>query len=206
MIDDMGICYIDTMKQNAHYTREVHETMDKVIAHPLGCDNIVEAVLLAWDKIINTSVSEYHVGTDFVPSPQLLGELLHAIIPLEIIKKFPDQWKAGTGKTEKDLVFISDDNFSIEIKTSSSEKSIYANRSYAKSLDGEKVKDSYFLSVNFDKITSDVSGSPSVRLIRFGYLEQSDWIAQEKESGQQSRLSPQTYKDKLIIIYREENK
>lgn len=47
MIDDMGICYIDTMKQNTHYTREVHETMDKVIAHPLSCDNIVEAVLLA---------------------------------------------------------------------------------------------------------------------------------------------------------------
>lgn len=99
---------------------------------------------------------------------------MHVLIPIEISRLYPHLWRPGINKNEKDLVFIPDDTFSIEIKTSSSAKSIYANRSYAKIGDATKDRNSYFLAVNFEKITTSITDKANIRLIRFGYLHAED--------------------------------
>ena len=43
--------------------------------------------------------------------------------------------------------------------------------------------------------------APTIRRIRFGWLDSSDWIGQKSQTGQQSRLPPEVYKYKLIQVY-----
>ena len=77
------------------------------------------------------------------------------MIPLELSGKYPQLWRREKDTTEKDLVYIPNDNFSIEIKTSSSPRNIFGNRSYAqKSTTGKtkKSKSGYYLVINFEKI------------------------------------------------------
>ena len=38
-------------------------------------------------------------------------------------------------------------------------------------------------------------------MIRFGYLEHVDWIAQTASTGQQARLRKEAYDNKLITLY-----
>jgi hypothetical protein len=38
-------------------------------------------------------------------------------------------------------------------------------------------------------------------MIRFGFLEHTDWIGQASQTGQQARLSTESYKYKLKVLY-----
>ena len=91
----------------------------------------------------------------------------------------------------------------IEIKASSHATQIFANRSYAQPSSNSEIKDKngYYLMINFEKISKS-NPRPKIKMIRFGYIEHSDWIAQKAETGQQSRLSLDAYKNKLIEIYK----
>jgi len=39
-------------------------------------------------------------------------------------------------------------------------------------------------------------------MIRFGWLDHTDWIGQKAATGQQSRLAPETYDLKFKTLYR----
>ncbi|MFM6220227.1 MAG: ScaI family restriction endonuclease, partial [Dolichospermum sp.] len=142
------------------------------------------------------------------PSPQIIGSLLHELIPLELSGKYPQLWRREKDTTEKDLVYIPNDNFSIEIKTSSSPRNIFGNRSYAqKSTTGKtkKSKSGYYLVINFEKIENKRQQidnlslvNPKIKLVRFGWIDQEDWQGQESETGQQASISPDVKKFKLI--------
>jgi len=98
-------------------------------------------------------------------------------------------------------VYIPDDNYSIEVKTSSNPKHIYGNRSYAQSTSkGKKAKSGFYLAINFGNF-SKTGIQPEIRLIRFGWLDSEDWIGQKAETGQQSRLSQDVEKYKLLKLY-----
>jgi len=127
-------------------------------------------------------------------SPQTTGALLHDVIPEYITKNIPG-FRKGLGK-EKDIVYEDNDYFSIELKTSS-QKSIFGNRSYAKSEAG-KSKAGYYLAINFEKISST---SPRITRIQFGWLDHSDWIGQQSETGQQVSLIKDAKENKLITLY-----
>jgi hypothetical protein len=87
--------------------------------------------------------------------------------------------------------------YSIEIKTSGQlGLKIFGNRSYGKSVENpdlaKKEKSGYYITVNFyDRI---------INLIRFGWIDHSDWKAQSSESGQSAGLSEEIYTYKLIPI------
>lgn len=117
--------------------------------------------------------------------------------------KHPNLYKVGTDKTEKDIHCIPDPSLSVEIKASSNPNQIFANRSYAQpeSGKGQKDKDGYYITINFEKFDDAEGESPEILLIRFGYLEHSDWIAQESATGQQARLSTDVYLYKLKVLY-----
>lgn len=112
------------------------------------------------------------IGKDIFPKPQLIGSLLHELIPIEVVEMFPGEWRIDESRDDKDLECIGNKEFSIEIKTSSSEAGIYGNRSYTKTDGGGKSRGTYLLAVNFDKI--EVGITPKIRRIRFGYVEADD--------------------------------
>jgi len=75
-----------------------------------------------------------------------MGFFLHELIPLQLAFLYPQIWRQGLATNEKDVVCLVDDSFSIEIKTSSSVKNIYGNRSYSQVSDtSKKSKSGYYL-------------------------------------------------------------
>ncbi|HGG7675208.1 TPA: ScaI family restriction endonuclease, partial [Neisseria meningitidis] len=64
-----------------------------------------------------------------------------------------------------------------------------------------KSKNGYYLTINFEKFMPDLKLRPEIKIIRFGWLDHTDWIAQTAATGQQARLSPEAYRSKLKILY-----
>lgn len=61
------------------------------------------------------------------------------------------------------------------------------------------------LAVNFEKFSSYINPNPvnpSIRLIRFGWLDGSDWVGQTSDKGQQSRLPSSLENYKLLQLYK----
>lgn len=170
--------------------------------HPLAPEEIKEVVLQSWDDIFLSKIGRrgYKIGKDIYPKPQILGFFLHELIPLEFEKRYLGKWRREISARDKDLIYIPDDNFSIEIKTSSNPNSIFGNRSYAQETEnGKKGKSGYYLAINFEKCT-DTCPSPKILKIRFGWLDHEDWLGQKAATGQQSRLSRDVESFKLIEL------
>lgn len=176
-------------------------TQSLVDKHPLK-DELVDIVFQSWNDIFASNIGGFRIGVDIFPEPQIMGFFLHDLIALRISQKFPD-YKLGNPSTEKDIQNVIDNFLSIEIKTSSHKSKVYANRSYAQpsSVIGKKDKDGYFLTVNFEKFDTNRNTLPGISIIRFGYLEHSDWVAQAAATGQQAHLAPITYKTKFVTLY-----
>ena len=176
-----------------------------VSEHPLNPEEIVEVVLASWKSIFDSrfGTAGFRIGTHIFPKPQIMGFMLHELIPLELQARHPHEWRGDETGDEKDLVCLSDDRFSIELKTSSNPAHIYGNRSYAQRTSrGKKAKTGYYLAVNFEKFGERNTVQPRIRLVRFGWLNFSDWIGQAAPTGQQSRLPPEVENGKLLKLYR----
>lgn len=171
--------------------------------HPLTEQEIVGFCLAAWENLFSSSIGRHNLkfGEHIFPKPQVVGALLHELIPAEIVASYPTTWRREQEKDDKDIVYLPDDLFSIELKTSSNTSQIFGNRSYAQApTRNKKSKDGYYLTVNFEQI-KDASKRPNILMIRFGWLDHTDWIGQTSETGQQARLSPETYSLKLKTLY-----
>lgn len=83
-----------------------------------------------------------------------MGFFLHELMPLELAARYPDLWRNEKSAGDKDIFYIPDDVFSIELKTSSDPWHIYGNRSYAQgNTKGKKAKSGYYLDANFKKFS-----------------------------------------------------
>jgi hypothetical protein len=173
-----------------------------VRAHPLKTAELVEVVLAAWESIFGFKIgAKFEIGRDIFPKPQIMGFFLHELIPLEIAVLHPKEWRGEETGSDKDIVYIPDDKYSIEVKTSSNPLHIYGNRSYAQgSSKGKKSKSGYYLAVNFQKF-SKTNKNPRVLKIRFGWLDSTDWRGQTASTGQQASLTGDTENKKLLTIY-----
>lgn len=170
--------------------------------HPLSKEEIIKIVLDSWESIFKSKVGNtFLIGKDILPKPQIMGFFLHELIPLTLQMRYPDKWRKEETASEKDIIYIPDEKYSVEIKTSSSAKNIYGNRSYAQeSNSSKKSKSGFYLAVNFQNFSSTLK-KPKITKIRFGWLDHIDWIGQTAATGQQSRLSPDVEKNKLITLY-----
>lgn len=177
---------------------------EKLIAdHPLNENELVNMILNAWSNIFDTSIGRHNlkIGQHIFPKPQVIGALLHELIPAELSATLPGQWRGEINAGDKDIVCITDDFYSIELKTSSNPTRIFGNRSYAqKPTLGKKGKDGFYIAVNFEKFSKN-NNRPEILVIRFGWLDHTDWRGQKAESGQQSSLSPETYDLKFKTLY-----
>lgn len=178
-------------------------TEQLVESHPLDTDEIVEVTLEAWQKIMSTKIGdELQIGVDLFPSPQIMGNYLHELIPALMSKRHPDVWRREQTKEDKDLVCLRDNNFSIEIKTSSQNK-IFGNRSYGQENSDNnsgKKKYGYYLAINFEKFT-ETNHNPKIKRIKFGWIDHSDWKAQAAATGQNSTLDGDAWNYKLMQLY-----
>lgn len=124
--------------------------------HPLTADQIVAAVFDAWNGLFTTSIGKHglKIGEHIFPKPQVIGALLHELIPAEFVALDKASWRAEQTADDKDIVYIPDDHYSIELKTSSHPNQIFGNRSYAQApTKDKKGKDGYYLTVNFEKFS-----------------------------------------------------
>lgn len=172
-------------------------------AFPLKMPQLVETVLASWEDIFHSRLGSkgYAIGKDIWPEPQVIGFLLHELIPLNLAATYRRKWARGAAAHQFDAIYLPDDDFSFEIKTSSSASGIFGNRSYAHiSDDASKRRGSFFLAVNFGKF-AEREVRPEIMLIRFGWLGPSDWVGRRAESGQQARLTKEAKAYKLRIIY-----
>lgn len=174
-----------------------------VARHPLNREQLVASILQAWNNIFETSIGVHNlkIGVHIFPKPQVIGALLHELVPAELAAAYPDDWRGEKNANDKDIVYIPDDFYSIELKTSSNPARIFGNRSYAqKPSQGKKGKDGFYIAVNFEKFSSS-NPHPEILVIRFGWLDHTDWKGQKSESGQQASLSPETYNLKFKTLY-----
>lgn len=181
-------------------------TRELVADYPLDENDIVDAVLEAWQGILNSNIAgELQIGIDIIPSPQIMGNYLHELIPIMLERKFPGQWSRDIEKDDKDLVYLPDRYYSTEIKTSSNANNIYGNASYGQedsSNATSKSKDGYYIGVNFEKFDQAPEGQmPRIRKIRIGWLDHSDWHSQSASSGQAATISTTVRDNKLLLIY-----
>ena len=168
-------------------------TRQLVEQYPLSPNEIVDAVLAAWDGILNSRIAgELQIGVGILSSPQSIGIFLHELIPIMLERRFPGVWSRGISKDDKDLVYLPNDFFSTEIKTSSNPNNIYGNASYGQedSADASsKSKDGYYIAVNFEKFDQAPVGQMArIKKIRIGWLDHSDWHSQSASSGQAATI------------------
>jgi len=185
-------------------TQWLQKTKQLVEAHPLKTAELVEVVLHSWNGIFESKLGPkgFQIGKHIFPKPQIMGFLLHELISLEFAARYPKLWIGEQSSSDKDLVYIPDVKYSIEIKTSSARKNIYGNRSYAQESEsvGKKAKSGYYLQVNFGKF-SNATPRPEIQLIKFGWIDHTDWIGQAASTGQQAHLAPVTANNKLLTIH-----
>lgn len=171
---------------------------------PLSKDYLVSLVLKSWDAILRTKIADkWSIAHDVQPKPQIMGFFLHEIIGQYIQADYPKSWRKEKTAADKDVVCITNPDFSLEIKTSSDKNKIFGNRSYAQEVKqgGKKSKSGYYLAINFEKF-EETEKLPQIRLIRFGWLDHTDWIGQSAASGQQARLPKEVENGKLVVIYK----
>ncbi|MCD4738284.1 MAG: ScaI family restriction endonuclease [Anaerolineae bacterium] len=177
------------------------KTRQLIEKHPLDPGEIFEVAIKVWNDIFESDIGSkpFKIGVDLFPRPQIMAFLLHELIPLEFAQRYPTLWRREQTVDEKDMVYIPEPYYSIEIKASSSARRIYGNRSYAqKTQKSKKSKSGYYLAINFQKFGA--KREPGIRLVRFGWLDHSDWIGQKAATGQQARLSPDVEKYKLLEL------
>lgn len=181
------------------------KTLELIKSHPLRVEEIVEVTLKSWEDIFEQTrigSKPFQIGKDIFPKPQILSFLLHELIPLELAERHPGIWKREENAGEKDLVYVPNPFFSVEIKASSHRSQIFGNRSFAQqSSKAKKSKSGFYLAINFEPCKATNETSAKINKIRFGWLQHADWTGQTASTGQQARLSPEVERSKLIQLY-----
>lgn len=186
-----------------HSDRWAEKTDELIASYPLRMSELVDVVLSSWKGVFASKIgiNNFQIGTHIFPKPQILAFFLHELIPLELAARYPGIWRGEENAADKDVVYVPNASYSMEIKTSSHPTQIFGNRSYAQQgVMGKKSKSGYYLAVNFEKSIRD-SKAARLRRIRFGWLDHSDWQGQTSQTGQQARLSGEVERGKLRLLF-----
>jgi ScaI restriction endonuclease len=188
--------------------RWLARTEELLADYPAQQGELVDVVLGEWESIFESRLGKLglRIGEHIFPQPQIMAHYLHEFIPYDLQTRHPGQWRRDSTGADKDLVYVPDNYWSTEIKTSSDRRQVFGNRSYGQPSPDQKkykkYKSGFYLTVNFEK-WSDVMGRlPRVRIIRLGWLDHTDWIPQKSPTGQQSKIKPAAYEGKLVVLFK----
>ncbi len=177
-------------------------TLELVDNFPIDMSSLVEVVHYCWEEIYATNFgsAKLVIGKDIFFPAQATGVLLEKLIAHRL-NQLDATWRGGSTKYEKDIVNGEDSKFSFEIKTSSSKSGLYGNRSTGHKSDSRaKHRTGYYLVVNY-KLPKDQDPSRKVLLIRFGWIDDEDWVGQKKPTGQQASIGAELSRKKLATIF-----
>jgi hypothetical protein len=168
--------------------------------HPLKVDELLQFVIAAWEGVWSTQIGNDGARVslrEIHPPATVVGYFFEKLLAKSLANKYPKQWASGDTGKEKDLHFISNPELSVEVKSSGQlGLKIFGNRSYGQEIENtdraKKDKAGYYITVNFygERLT----------LVRFGWIDGSDWEAQKSPTGQMAGLGQNVYNYKLIPI------
>lgn len=176
-------------------------TKGLIAKHPLDVDTIREVALIAWGVLWQTKIGEGDISVrlDEIDVPAtVVGYFFEKLFARELERKHPEQWRGSRSKEEKDIVYVPNPAFSIEMKSSGQiGTKVFGNRSYnQKAQEGSKIskieKSGYYITINFNHQT--------LNLIRFGWIDLHDWKSQKSSTGQAATLADEVYTHKMIVI------
>lgn len=164
-------------------------------------EKLVQLTRHAWENIYTSSFgdSDIKIGRDIFLPAQATGVILEKLIALQLAKLDP-VWRGGVEKHQKDVVNTKELKYSFEIKTSSSKLGLYGNRSTGHRSDSRtKFRSGYYLVINY-KLPTEEDLSRKIWNIRFGWIDDEDWVGQAKPTGQQASIGTELAKLKLITL------
>lgn len=176
-------------------------TAQLIEQHPLRMDVIREVALTTWAILWQTRIGEGEtsIRLDEIDVPAtVVGYFFEKLFARELERRYPTEWRGSRTKNEKDLVYLPDPSFSIEMKSSGQlGTKIFGNRSYnQQTIEGSQIskteKSGYYITINFYDQT--------LNLIRYGWIDQEDWKAQSAATGQAATLPETVYNHKLVIV------
>jgi hypothetical protein len=162
---------------------------------------LVYVVESAWNDLYSASFGDtgLHIGRDIFLPAQASGVILERLIAVHLNRISPD-WRGGIAKIEKDIVYQPESKYSFEIKTSSSRSGLYGNRSTGHRAERRtKFRTGYYLVVNYKLPTPD-DQTRDLLNIRFGWIDDEDWVGQVQPTGQQASIGVELARLKLITI------
>lgn len=169
--------------------------------HPLDLATIRDCCLEAWNLLWQTTIGKDELSISLQeanPPAIVISYFFERLLSRVLASRFPGQWRSGTSKSEKDIVFQDDTSMSLEIKCSGQlDTKIYGNRSTGQQAQSVRKADKpeksgYYITVNFFETT--------IMLIRFGWIDQEDWSAQQAQTGQAAGLPESVYQGKLLEL------
>lgn len=174
-----------------------------VFSHPLMQNNgnyLTWMVQQVWNCMMNTQFGQIACLKDLTYSTSMISGLFHELFAKFLSQRHPELWKTGNLANEKDLVYIPNSFYSFEIKMSGQKgQQVFGNKSYcSEGARIQKQKSGYYLIIHFYQST--------LCMIRFGWIDFSDWKPQKSSTGQQASLFPHVYDFKLRIIQDEYQK
>ncbi|WP_107668267.1 ScaI family restriction endonuclease [Cyanothece sp. BG0011] len=179
----------------------LHITQQLVDKFPLSKDDLINLVESAWEELFSSSFgnSQLKIGQDIFLPAQATGMILEKLIAVILTNTY-SEWRGGKAKQEKDIICINNDRYSFEIKTSSSKNGLYGNRSTGhRSSDRTKYRTGYYLVINY-KLPKEEDLSRQLWKIRFGWIDDEDWLGQNKPTGQQASIGAKLARLKLITL------
>ena len=177
-------------------------TKQLVLQFPVKKHEIRKVVEDSFKDYLNLTISEFklQVGKDIFFPAQATGVVIQKLITLRLSKLQINTWRDGDKKSEKDVVNIKKNQFSFEIKTSSSKSGIFGNRSMGHiSKNKTKERSGYYLIINY-KLPKEEDKEFQIYKIRFGWIDDNDWKGQNSPTGQQSTISSDCKSYKLVEI------
>ena len=110
------------------------KTMKLIEQYPLSSEEIRDIALKTWQILWQTKIGtgKLAIRLDEIDVPAaVIGYFFEKLYARELEIRYPDQWRGGRSKSEKDLVCLTNPFFSTEIKSSGQlGTKIYGNRSY----------------------------------------------------------------------------
>lgn len=185
-----------------HAEDQWKEITNRLIAeHPLSKADLLDASVEAWQLIWQTTIGKGELSValaDTDPPATVIGYFFEKLLARVLSKRFPGVWRGVAGKDEKDLVYIPDLSKSIEVKASGQlGLKIFGNRSVGQTSTTTRAaakpeKSGFYLTVNFYETT--------LTLLRFGWIDHSDWTGQAAQTGQMAGLPSYVYEKKLVAL------
>lgn len=179
-------------------------TQNLVQKFPIKMPCLCEFVHSAWNDIYASSFKggKWVIGKDIFLPAQATGVILEKLIAVHMAEQFPKSWRGGKTKSEKDIICCDNRDFSFEIKTSSSVNGLYGNRSTGyEAAERTKTRAGYYLVINY-KLPDENDPTNFIRQIRFGWIDDKDWVGQSQPTGQQASIGAQLAKLKLLTIFK----